>query len=259
MVTMNRFPSIDPGLATAHSHCGGGEASNVEAELSGVKAGIVQVASVRVGGLHAELTREIRETCTRLREVHSVDTLRQWEPVRAVRKMFCAWGEDPSKYRPSSEALLRRIVKGNDLPRISNIVDIANLCAIEMAWPYGCYDRKKMSGPIAIRRGKIGEEYEGIGRQLFSLEGRPVFSDSLGPFGSPISDSRRTMVTESTDELLVIICAPESSCSTMLEKAMAKLVERLVLWCGASGVLTGIVCPPAIHAAHAKARGFSAS
>jgi DNA/RNA-binding domain of Phe-tRNA-synthetase-like protein len=256
---MNRFPSIGPSLATAHNHFISGETSNVEVELSGVKAGIVEVANVRVDGLHAELAREIRETCTRLRDLHSFDSLRQWEPVRAVRKMFCVWGEDPSKYRPSSEALLRRIVKGSELPQISNIVDIANLCAIEMAWPYGCYDRKKISGPIAIRRGKIGEEYEGIGRQLFSLEGRPVFSDSLGPFGSPISDSRRTMVTESTNELFVIICAPESSGSTVLEGAMAKLVERLVLWCSASGIRTRTVGPAAAHASHANAASFSST
>jgi DNA/RNA-binding domain of Phe-tRNA-synthetase-like protein len=234
-----------------------GESNPIEVELAGVKAGIVEVASVRVQGLHAELAREIQETCDYLRRLHSFDSLRQWEPVRAVRKMFCIWGEDPSKYRPSSEALLRRIIKGNELPQISNIVDIANLCAIEMAWPYGCYDRKKISGPIAIRRGKAGEKYEGIGRQLFSLEGRPVFSDDLGPFGSPISDSRRTMVTESTNELFVIICAPESSSGGVLEKAMAKLVERLVLWCGASGIRTSIVGPAAVHASHAKAVSLS--
>jgi len=255
---MNKLRYMGPRSATMPAPSTNGDINTVEVELTGMKAGIVEAASVHVEGLHAEPAREIREKCAYLRRLHSFDSLRQWEPVRAVRKMFCRWGEDPSKYRPSSEALLRRIIKGNELPQVSNIVDIANLCAIEMAWPYGCYDKKKISGPIAIRRGKAGEEYEGIGRQLFSLEGRPVFSDDLGPFGSPISDSRRTMVTESTDELFVIICVPESSGSALLEKAMAKLVERLVLWCGARGVRTTIAGPAAVHASHVKAVSLSA-
>ena len=232
---------------------------DIRVELSGLKVGIIEAAAVRVEKLDAGLAHEIGETCNHLRGSHSFDSLRQWEPVRAVRKMFSEWGEDPSKYRPSSEALLRRVVKGKVIPHISNIVDIANLCAIEMGWPYGCYDRKKIAGPIEIRHGKCGEEYEGIGRQLFSLEGRPVFADRHGPFGSPISDSRRTMVTDSTDELLAIICAPDTSSDSVLEGAIARLVGRLVRWCGASGLQTSMVSGTSVRPCHLEAKSFSCS
>jgi DNA/RNA-binding domain of Phe-tRNA-synthetase-like protein len=171
----------------------------------------------------------------------SFEGLRKHEPIDAVRTMFRIWGVDPSKYRPSSEALLRRIVKGGKLPRISTIVDIANLGAIETGWPYGCYDRAKISGPVEIRPGKAGEEYEGIGRQRLRLESRPLFADSEGPFGSPISDSTRTMITGSTRELLAIVCAPGNSSVLLLEEALSTLVERLANWCKASGLRKGIV------------------
>jgi DNA/RNA-binding domain of Phe-tRNA-synthetase-like protein len=241
LITMNighnvysKTPNVPVGSAVAVG-------LNIRVELLGLKVGIIEAAAVRVEKLNAELAHEIGERCIHLRRSHSTDSLRHWEPVRAVRRMFSKWGEDPSKYRPSSEALLRRVVKGKAIPQISNIVDIANLCAIEMGWPYGCYDRKKIAGPIEVRHGRTGEEYEGIGRKLFWLEGRPVFADMHGPFGSPISDSRRTMVTDSTDELLAIICAPDTSGDSVLEGAIARLVERLMRWCGASGLQTSMV------------------
>lgn len=235
MVSNNRF--IGDGIISSTAT----DSLEVHNELAGLKAGVVEVADIQLTGLDAGLSQEIDATCDQLSRQHSVDSLRQWEPIRAVRKMFADWRMDPSKYRPSSEALLRRVIKSKILPRISKIVDIGNLGAIEVGLPHGCYDRTKLSGPIQIRYGKRGEQYEGIGRSSLRLEGRPVFSDVHGPFGSPVSDSTRTMVTESTRELLVIICAPESSSDSMLDDAMTRMIERLVLWCGASGIRKEIV------------------
>ena len=118
---------------------------------------------------------------------------------------------DPSKYRPSSEALLRRVVQGKGLYRVSNVVDIGNLGSIETGWPYGCYDRSKIQGPIVLRHGIAGERYEGIGKRTWHLEGRPVLADLEGPFGSPISDSTRSMITEAAREILIVIYAPSSA------------------------------------------------
>ena len=125
--------------------------------------------------------------------------------------MFRRWGLDPSKYRPSSEALLRRVIQGKGLYRVSNAVDIGNIGSIETGWPFGCYDRSKLHPPIAFRDGAPGEMYEGIGKRTWHLEGRPVLADSQGPFGSPISDSTRSMVTEAARDILVVIYAPAAT------------------------------------------------
>jgi len=140
---------------------------------------------------------------------------------------------DPSKYRPSSEALLRRVVQGKGLYRVSNVVDICNLGSIEVGWPFGCYDRSRIRAPIALRHGAAGESYEGIGKKTWHLDGRPVLADPTGPFGSPISDSTRSMITESVREILAVIYAPAGAPDASLEQALARLGERLTQFAGA--------------------------
>src|ERR1700735_2401486 len=136
----------------------------------------------------------MEEVCERKRREFTLESLADSKPVKGVRAMFREWGMDPSKYRPSSEALMRRVVQGKGLYRVSNVVDIGNLGSLETGWPYGCYDRSKINLPVALRHGAAGEKYEGIGKQTWHLEGRPVLADPEGPFGRPISDStRRTL------------------------------------------------------------------
>jgi DNA/RNA-binding domain of Phe-tRNA-synthetase-like protein len=228
-------------------------AHRVRIDLPGVKIGLIEAEGVRVTNFDARLAHEMDAACAEVRRLHSLDSLRQWEPVREVRKMFTDWGLDPSKYRPSSEALLRRILKDNTLPRISNVVDVGNWGAIETGWPYGCYDRGKIEGPIDIRHGKAGEEYAGIGRPVLRLAARPVFSDCYSPFGSPVSDSTRTMVTLATHELLVIICAPETSCDSRIEESLCTLSKRLARWCSAKNLRQQIITNDSAH--HARPFG----
>ena len=116
------------------------------------------------------LAKEMDAVCQRLRRIHPAESLPDFETVRRVRAMFRAWGMDPSKYRPSSEALLRRVAQGKGLYRISNGVDAANLGSIETGWPFGCYDLARISGPITLRLGAPGEKYEGIGKGPGTLQ-----------------------------------------------------------------------------------------
>lgn len=213
----------------------------LKVNLSGLNLGVVKVVGIKDTSPDATLTREINARCAQVHKLYSLGALYIWEPIWAVRGMFRLWGVDPSKYRPSAESLLRRVARGKGFPRISNSVDAGNLGAIEMGWPYGCYDLEKITGAIEIRRGNRGEEYESIGRRVFCLEGRPVFSDSVGPFGSPIVDSRRTMITEVTKQVLVLICAPERSSRAMLQVAVSRLVGRLARWCKGAAVTTKII------------------
>jgi len=212
----------------------------VRIELPGVKLGLVEADGVRVVLIDLGLAEMMDEVCGRRRRELSLETLAEAEPIRAVRAMFRNWDIDPSKYRPSSEALLRRVVQGRGLYRVSNVVDIGNLGSIETGWPYGCYDRSRIRPPIAFRRGAPSERYEGIGKRTWHLERRPILADSQGPFGSPISDSTRSMITECTSEILLVIYAPAGAPDAALEVAMGRLAERLSQFAGARTTRTRI-------------------
>src|SRR5450755_3160043 len=153
----------------------------IAVELPDVKLGVVEADALRVAPSDGELSDLLAEVCDRKQREYRIETLADTEPMRAVRAMFRVWGMDPSKYRPSSEALLRRVVQGKGLYLVSNAVDIGNLGSIETGWPYGCYDRAHIQSPIAFREGVSGESYEGIGKRILHLAGRPVLADQQGP------------------------------------------------------------------------------
>ena len=206
----------------------------IQIELPNAKLGIVEADGVRVAPSDRALGQLMNEICERRRREFTLDSLAEAEPTRAVRAMFRAWGVDPSKYRPSSEALLRRVVQGKRLYGVLNVVDIGNLGSIETGWPYGCYDRSRIHSPIAFRAGQASETYEGIGKRRWHLAGRPVLADAEGPFGSPISDSTRSMITEAARDVLAVIYAPPAAPAVALDAAIARLSERLSLFAAAS-------------------------
>jgi DNA/RNA-binding domain of Phe-tRNA-synthetase-like protein len=216
--------------------------TNVTLDLPGVTLGILEADTLRVAPTEGELAQVLEEVCRQIQRSHSVESLAEAESTRAVRAMFRVWGVDPSKYRPSSEALQRRVVQGKGLYRVSNVVDIGNLGSIETGWPYGLYDRNRIVPPVSFRHGATGETYEGIGKRTWHLADRPVLVDANGPFCSPISDSTRTMVTDSSQELLAIIYAPENALPSSIESALARLGERLARFAGARAIRSG-VCP----------------
>src|SRR5712675_2853743 len=125
--------------------------------------------------------------------------------ILATRAAYKALGKDPARYRGSAEALLRRVIAGKGLPRINAVVDIINLVSVESRLSIGLYDLAHVSGDILFRIGRAGETYKGIGKYDLNLEGLPVFCDTLGPHGSPTSDSKRTMVTSETRNVLAVI------------------------------------------------------
>ena len=144
----------------------------------------------------------------------------------AVRTMYKKVGIDPTKTRPSNEALLRRVRKGDTIPRINSAVDIVNWCSLEFQLPYGLYDAANVSGPVTLRLGAEGENYAGIRKDAVNVGGRITVVDDLGPFGNPTSDSRRTMVTQETRDLLVIVYAPVEVPQRQLEHVVGVTAER---------------------------------
>jgi DNA/RNA-binding domain of Phe-tRNA-synthetase-like protein len=132
------------------------------------------------------------------------------EAIAAVRAMYRRFGVDPTKTRPSSEALLRRVRKGDPLPRINSLVDIVNWCSLELQLPYGLYDLERITPPFELRVGQPGEAYAGIRKDEVHLAGRLTLADAEGAFGNPTSDSFRARVTPATARALVAIYAPRS-------------------------------------------------
>jgi DNA/RNA-binding domain of Phe-tRNA-synthetase-like protein len=154
----------------------------------------------------------------------------------AARRMYHACGLDPSKVRPSSEALVRRILQGKGLARVNTAVDAANLASMSILRPVGLYDADAIEpvdaseangrpdpgvSVITLRMGTATEEYPGIGKVMIHLEGRPTLLDRLGPFGNPSADSARTRVTEETTRLLFVVFEPADEPAGEQEKHLA--------------------------------------
>jgi DNA/RNA-binding domain of Phe-tRNA-synthetase-like protein len=163
----------------------------------------------------------------RLAEAES--QVRQQPPgdTGAVRAMYKRVGLDPTKTRPSSEALLRRVRKGDSLPRINSLVDVCNWCSLEFQLPYGLYDAGRIEGDIELRLGREGESYPGIRKDDVNVGGRLTLADHHGPFGNPTSDSARTMVTTATTSAVVVIFAPVEIDLRRLDHVLDATVARM--------------------------------
>jgi DNA/RNA-binding domain of Phe-tRNA-synthetase-like protein len=150
----------------------------------------------------------------------------------AVRRMYSRTGLDPTRTRPSSEALLRRVRRGGALPRINALVDVCNWCSLELQLPYGLYDRDRIDGEVEVRLGQPDEAYAGIRKEVVHLDGRLVVADRRGPFGNPTSDSSRTMVTTATTQALIVIFAPREAERTVVEQALNLTAARAEAFTG---------------------------
>jgi DNA/RNA-binding domain of Phe-tRNA-synthetase-like protein len=159
----------------------------------------------------------------------SESQVRQAPPAEtsAVRTMYKRVGLDPTKTRPSSEALLRRVRKGDPLPRINSLVDVCNWCSLEFQLPYGLYDASRIDGDIELRIGREGESYPGIRKDAVHVGGRLTLADQQGPFGNPTSDSARTMVTTGTVSAVVVVFAPAELGAARLDQVLDVTVARM--------------------------------
>jgi len=134
----------------------------------------------------------------------AIDDIKDIAAIRSSRDAYRALGKDPSRYRLSAEALHRRVLQGKGLYYISNVVDIINLISLKSGYSIGGYDADKIVGNLTFTVGKSTDDYEAIGRGKLNIESLPVFRDELGVFGSPTSDSLRTMITNQTEHILLI-------------------------------------------------------
>ena len=129
--------------------------------------------------------------------------------VGRARALYRQFGTDPTKVRPSSEALLRRLKKGEPFPRVNSLVDVANAMSVQLQVPVGLYDLEKIRGDeLVLRLGTEGEKYTGIGKEQVNVAGRICIADAEGPCGNPSADSARTMITTATERAAWIYFLP---------------------------------------------------
>lgn len=161
-------------------------------------------ASITVTDHDEGLWGEIDQVVSALAR-RSVEEIAGFPQVQALRATYKALGKDPSRYRGSNEALLRRITQGKGLYRVNTVVDINNLISLESRRSVASYDRAKLGEEIVFRAGRSGESYDAIGKGTLNVDGLPVFADERGPFGSSTSDSTRAMIRLPTSELLMVM------------------------------------------------------
>jgi DNA/RNA-binding domain of Phe-tRNA-synthetase-like protein len=206
-----------------------------------VRLGVLVLEGVTVREADPALQAEIEAEAAALRGRFAGQSSGDVPGVAAARDLYKALGLDPTKVRPSNEALLRRVLKGEALYRVNTLVDALNLCSLRSQLPFGLYDLDQVRPPVQLRKGGPGEGYEGIRKGRVNVEGRPTLVDAEGPFGNPSSDSLRTSITLAARRALVTVYAPAGypRLTSVLDDTEATLLRH----CG--GTAAGRVLLPA--------------
>ncbi|ASJ52178.1 hypothetical protein BP422_00665 [Brevibacillus formosus] len=179
--------------------------SSVSERLPQFSFGILQYSNASVSDSPKMLQGRINYYVESLRLDHDTANLTEIEGIREWRACFKQVGIDPSRYRPSSEALLRRLLQGNPFFWINSAVDVNNFFSVLHALPFGIYDVNHLTGDITCRLGHPADAYEGLNGREVNMEGKLLLADANGAFGSPIVDSKRSCVTEKSSTLLQVI------------------------------------------------------
>lgn len=153
-----------------------------------------------------ELWKVIDRQGEQFRQLFTTQTVKDISAIAATRSVYKACGKDPSRYRPSSEALIRRMLQGKQLYQIDTLVDLINLASITYGYSIGGFDADKFDGDtLTLGVGREGEPYEGIGRGMLNIAGLPVYRDATGGVGTPTSDNERTKMTLGTRRLVALV------------------------------------------------------
>jgi len=161
----------------------------------------------RAPGGEAALDAIWSPRCAAVRERFRGGPVAEHPAARRVRRLFREAGCDPTRYRPSSEALIRRVLRDGELPRIEPLVDLNNLLSMELVLPCCVVDAASVRPPFVLRRGEHGERMASL-RGPFDLGGKPVLEDADGPFGTPITDSERVRITRATARAWLVVYRP---------------------------------------------------
>ena len=166
---------------------------------------LVIACQVKNSPSDAALWQEIAAEEAAVKATCRIEEVNKWAPIKATRTAYKRLGKDPNRYRPSAEALRRRILRDLPLYRIDTLVDLINLVSIRSGYSIGGFDVDKIEGDLTLGVGREGELYQGIGRGVLNIAGLPVYRDRVGGIGTPTSDEERTKISMETTSLLMII------------------------------------------------------
>lgn len=198
--------------------------------------GAVVYAKVKNNKFNNLLWDEINDLTKELRNNYTTETVKNFTPIEATRKAYKACGKEPSRYRPSNEALRRRILRGLDLYQINTLVDLINLASLKSGYSIGGFDADKIEGDeIILGIGQKDEPYEGIGRGLLNIENMPVFRDNTGGIGTPTSDNERTKISIETVNLMCIINGYDKN-TDRLKETSAYMKNLLIKYAGGENI-----------------------
>ena len=182
----------------------------------------------------ADLWSEIDTLGAEYRATLTTESLKGMTSIQATRRIYKLCGKDPSRYRPSGEALVRRVLQGKGLYQVDTLVDLINLASMKYGYSIGAFDADKFSGDtLTLGIGKEGEPYEGIGRGMINIAGLPVYRDAVGGVGTPTSDHERTKVSLSTTRLLVLVNGYDGSEQGVTDTA-EYIIKLLNKYCAAT-------------------------
>lgn len=168
--------------------------------------GVAIYAKVKNSRHNEELWEQINNFSVRYKEAHQIEDIKKNPAIAATRNAYKKFGKDPNRYRPSSEALCRRILRDLPLYQIDTLVDLINLVSMRTGYSIGGFDADKIQGnKLILGIGYADEPYEAIGRGMLNIEGLPVYRDAIGGIGTPTSDHERTKIELSTTSFLAII------------------------------------------------------
>ena len=194
---------------------------------------------VRNSPSNAELWRDIDGLVDELRRTLTLETANKQPEIAATREAYRRCGKDPNRYRPSAEALRRRVVQGKGLYRVNTLVDLTNMVSLRTGCSINGFDADRIEGAVRWGIARADEPYEGIGRGPLNIEGLPVVRDELGAIGTPTSDSVRTMLTADTRRFLMNInsysgrahaaAATELACTLLRRCAAAEERETALI------------------------------
>lgn len=188
--------------------------------------GAALFATFRNSQYNEDLWQEINLSINQYRISKTTEDIKEIPSIHATRAIYRKLGKDPSRYRPSGEALIRRTLQGKDLYQINTAVDLINLASIEFGYSIGGFDHDKIQGDITLGVGQKDESYEGIGKGQINIEGLPVYRDGIGGFGTPTSDTPRTQLSLNTTHLLTVVNGYDGDANNV-EKCAIRMVELL--------------------------------
>lgn len=219
--------SIDAGILSSCPDC---------------RLGCLLIRDVKIVGSSPALSQEFLKLQSEVAKVYNMEELTKLPSILAVRAMYKKLDFDPSRYRPASEALVRRVLQHKSLYYVNSAVDASNYCSLKFLVPFGLYDWDKIEGPVVYRRAHDGS-YVNMGGNQVSTDGKPFLTDQLGVFGNPTSDSRRTAVSLTTRNLLSVVYAGSGTEPGELSRILEFTGEILTRYNGgivqASAIISG--------------------